>query len=455
MNDRFASEVRLAFDARYVPSPGLEARVLERLHEEAPRARHPRLAAGVAALLGVAVVVPLAWLAIGAQLVGLIPAFAPQSPALSLGAVTADGQAWVVERDITEAPPNPTRNVLFQGDASGWHERLRFNGIYLGMRAAGAYTLIWTMDQPQAARGTIVQPERTVHVYQSADGGHSWAQTPIPAFTTAIPVAVFFDGPRTGWAIAPQTAGPLPRDLYQTTDAGATWSKVGALPAIQPPLGTRSFVPGPSSLHIDVASGRGWMTSGYVATDANSGLWVTADGGRTWSEAALTRPAAMTGYDLTVLEPHQFGGVDVVPVTFRRTGGSDNATANILYVYEGADLSHLGVGRPLFPSTTRVQPVGEEVSLALLDRQHWWVTTQSPTAGDSVQAEPALAATADAGAHWSVFEPAPRILFMAFRDSRSGYALAVEGPRNTNRILATRDGGAHWQHVTLPAFPAG
>ena len=93
-------------------------------------------------------------------------------------------------------------------------------------------------------------------------------------------------------------------------------------------------------------------------------------------------------------------------------------------------------------------------STAILDPQRIWLTSQSLTAGDNVQAGPAVARTSNGGRTWTAAQKTPRILQMIFLDPIRGYALDVTGQTNVNGIVRTTDSGATWQRVTVPVFPA-
>jgi photosystem II stability/assembly factor-like uncharacterized protein len=101
-----------------------------------------------------------------------------------------------------------------------------------------------------------------------------------------------------------------------------------------------------------------------------------------------------------------------------------------------------------------VQPTGDEWQNFYLDASHWWFTAiNNRSAGEPVtQAGPAVARTADGGKTWQVFtdKKAPTILQLSFSDPSNGWALAITGPDNTNILLRTTDGGAHWQQVQIP-----
>ena len=97
-------------------------------------------------------------------------------------------------------------------------------------------------------------------------------------------------------------------------------------------------------------------------------------------------------------------------------------------------------------------PVGDILSITILDSQHIWLTSQSLTGGDNVQTGPAVARTADGGISWTVTHQTWRILEMTLKDATHGYALDVTGDQNVNGILSTSDAGATWHRVNVPVF---
>jgi photosystem II stability/assembly factor-like uncharacterized protein len=437
-----AVAIRDAFDSTHVTSPGLEHRVLSAIPWDQPRARTrslPRMAGALAAVLGVIAIAVL----VAPTLLGrfnLFPGSSPEAPAYSLAAVSGDS-VFVVQR--------ANGNVLLQSKDGGrsWVDRLHFAGVYDGMQMLGADGFIWTIDMSSPdciGNGQACPPpNQFMTVFRTTDGGARWTALPITTFP--VMDAFFVDASR-GWAdsSSPET-GPLNEVLYATTDGGRTWSRIGPLP--QPAPNGQIYGVGHYrvTFHL-LANGNliGWYQGA-------TSLWFTTDDGRTWKPVALDVPAAVAGSAANPMQPVFNGQDGLLPIGYYDQKGPDNATANRIYLY----VSHDGgmTWADPRPGPAGFAPVGDDIAVSILDARHAWLTSQSMSGGDNVQASPAVARTADGAVSWNVAHNAPRILEMAFADPGHGFALDVTGMYNVNGILSTSDGGATWQRVLVPVFP--
>jgi hypothetical protein len=453
--DRMAVEIRDAFDSSYVASPGLEHRVISAIPWERPRERAtsmPRLAGAVGAVLAVlAVGILLAPTLLSKLNVPFPGTSVAEPPAYSLAAVSADS-IFVVQRSGIGGPPNqPAGNVLLQSSdrGSSWSDRLHFTGIYDGMQVFGPDGLIWTIDMssPGCAGGqrNCAPPSYSMTAYRTADGGSTWVGLP----TTNFPVEdVFFLDATHGWADSDSPMMGLGAEvLYQTTDGGKSWSRVGALPPASP----MGYIYGVGNYRVTFSrQPDGSLMGWYVGATQ---LYTTTDEGRSWRPLALSVPAAVAGLTSTPTQPAFDGAEGVLPIAYHDPKGPDNATAKRIYLY----VSHDGGatwGDPR-PAPAGLAPVGDDLSTSILDSKHIWLTSQSLSAGDNVQASPAVAHSSDGGLTWTVAKHEPRILQMTFADATHGYALDVTGTNDVNGILSTSDGGTTWERVAVPIFPAG
>jgi hypothetical protein len=194
----------------------------------------------------------------------------------------------------------------------------------------------------------------------------------------------------------------------------------------------------------------GSLTGWYVGATQ---LYTTTDQGRSWRPLTLSVPVAVAGWTSTPSQPAFSGGEGVLPIAYHDPKGPDNATANRIFLY----VSHGGGvtwGDPR-PAPAGFAPVGDDLSTSILDSRHIWLTSQSLSAGDNVQAGPTVARTSDGGLTWTVAKNTPRILQMTFADATHGYALDVTGTYDVNGIVSTSDGGTTWVRVTVPIFPTG
>jgi len=441
--ERLTVEVRDAFADVYEPSPGLEDRVVAAIPWNEPRpptVSKPRVAgafaAGLAALVVVALIAPTVLNRLGITIPGSNPGTEP--PAYSLAAVTPDS-LFIVQRRGS--------NVLLQSPDGGrtWADRLHFMGVYDGMEMFGKDGFIWSieMDLTDCTSAGCRPPSQHVSLYRSWDGGATWTQLPDPGFPVS---GVFFLDALHGWIDAGSPATGLGSDvLYSSSDGGKSWKLVGGLPQSAP----MSWVYGVGMYHVTFSSNSDGSFRGWYLGDAS--LFTSTDGGHSWQAVVIQGPAALSGWTVTPSQPSITGLDGVLPVAYRDPRGQDNATANQIYLY----VTHDGGttwGTPRSPQVG-FAPVGDVLSITMLDPQHIWLTSQSLTAGDKVEAGPAVAWTSDGGLNWSVETlHTPRILQMTFRDATHGFALDVTGANNVNGILSTSDSGMTWQRVNVPIF---
>jgi photosystem II stability/assembly factor-like uncharacterized protein len=453
--DRVAIGIRDAFDSTYVASPGLEDRVISVIPWERPRdgsTSMPRLAGVAAATLAVLVVGILLAPTLLSRLNLLFPGTSgAEPPAYSLAAVSGDSVFVVQRGGVGGAPNQAVGNVLLQSSDRGtsWSDRLHFAGLYDGMQVFGSDGLIWTLDlsSPGCAAGqrNCAPPSYAMTAYRTSDGGSTWAALPV----TNFPVEdVFFLDATRGWADSDSPITGLGSEvLYQTTDGGTSWSRVGALPPA-PPMG---YVYGVGNYRVTFSRQTdGSLVGWYVGATQ---LYITTDQGRSWRPVALSVPVAVAAWTSTPSQPAFSGEEGVLPVAYHDPKGPDNATANRIYLYVSND-GGATWGDPR-PAPVGFAPVGDILSISILDSRKIWLTSQSQSGGDNVQAGPAVARTSDGGLTWTVAKNTPRILQMTFADASGGYALDVTGTFNVNGILSTSDGGTTWQRVTVPIFPTG
>jgi hypothetical protein len=453
--DRMAVEIRDAFDSTFVASPGLEDRVVSAIPWERPReagTSMPRLAGAAAATIAVLAVgillAPTLLSRLNVQFPGTNTA---EPPAYSLAAVSGDS-VFVVQRGGLGGPPNqPASNVLLKSSDGGksWSDRLHFIGVYDGMQMFGTDGFIWTIDMssPGCAGGqtNCTPPSQALTAYRTGDGGSTWVALPVTTFP--VEDAFFLDAAH-GWA---DSGGPMTglgaEVLYQTTDGGTSWTRVGALPPASP----MGYVYGVGNYRVTFSrQNDGSLTGWYVGATQ---LYMTTDQGRSWRPLALSVPVAVAGWTSTPSQPAFSGKEGVLPIAYHDPKGPDNATANRIYLY----VSHDGGatwGDPR-PAPKGFAPVGDDLSTSILDSRHIWLTSQSLSAGDNVQAGPAVARTSDGGLTWTVAKNTPRILQMTFADATHGYALDVTGTYDVNGIVSTADGGTTWVRVAVPIFPTG
>ena len=242
-----------------------------------------------------------------------------------------------------------------------WSDRLHFIGVYDGMQMFGTVGFIWTIDMssPGCAGGqtNCTPPSQAMTAYRTADGGSTWVALPVTTFP--VEDAFFLDATH-GWA---DSGGPMTglgaEVLYQTTDGGTSWSRVGALPPASP----MGYVDGVGNYRVTFSrQSDGSLTGWYVGATR---LYTTSDQGRSWRPLALSVPAAVAGSTSTPSQPTFTGKEGVLPIAYHDPKGPDNATANRIYLY----MSHDGGatwGDPR-PVPAGFAPVGDDLSTSILD----------------------------------------------------------------------------------------
>jgi photosystem II stability/assembly factor-like uncharacterized protein len=451
--DRLAVEIRAAFDNTHVSSPGLEDRVVSAIPWDRPAERRtsmPRLAGGFAAALAVLAIAILVAPTLMSKLNLQFPGTnGPEPPAYSLAAVSG-GSVYVVQRGGIGAATAPANELLQSTDGGRtWVDRLHYTGIYGGTQVFGANGFTWSIDMTPSGcppgGGSCSKPQsNALTLYGTKDGGATWSALPAPSFPVED---VFFLDPSRGWAASGSPETGLGSDvLYQTADGGKTWSRIAALPSAVP----MGYVFGVGSYRVTFSrADDGSLTGWFVGATQ---LYTSTDNGHSWHPIVLSVPAPVAGWTSTPSQPAFSGPEGVLPIAYHDPKGPDNATANHIYLY----VSHDGGatwGDPR-PAPAGFAPVGDILSISILDARHIWLDSMSFTGGDNVQASPAVARTSDGGLTWTVVKNTPRILQMTFADATHGYAEDVTGTYNVNGILITSDGGATWQRVTVPLFAA-
>ena len=199
-------------------------------------------------------------------------------------------------------------------------------------------------------------------VYRSRDGGESWKNVGLPQSERIVKLAV---DPRNGETVLACVTGKLwsdspERGVYRTTDGGATWTLV---------LKGRNLSTGCGGMSVDAKNPdvvfaslwdfrrKGWtFRSGGEGPDApsGSGLYRSADGGRTWQE--------VTGGGLPD-KPDGRSAVAVAPsdsnVVYAFVEGVKSAlyrSADAGRTWERRDDSQMMVWRPFYFANLIVDP---------------------------------------------------------------------------------------------------
>lgn len=188
---------------------------------------------------------------------------------------TDGGESWAVR-----TPPGVDPIDLTSPTATDWPQAVAF---------AGAEELLIAVDQ-----------SAKVTVFHTTDAGLSWSSASVaPAQvgdTALTALGLSFPTARDGWLLVDLGAGGLntwPVALYRTEDAGTTWELLDrTIDGQDSPSGLSE---GGQKTGIGFATpDRGWM-AGSRGSESATWLYETADAGQTWTRTSL--PAA-EGVDL-------------------------------------------------------------------------------------------------------------------------------------------------------------
>lgn len=133
---------------------------------------------------------------------------------------------------------------------------------------------------PTTNGGWIVAGERETspNLIATQDGGRTWSEIPDPAGQSgAFDQRIYFSSASLGWLLSGSEpgAGQQGKSLYHTTDGGKTWTEIASAPFGDQSGGL------PSSGYVGpivfTTAQDGWIISGRL------GLLHTTDGGKTWN----------------------------------------------------------------------------------------------------------------------------------------------------------------------------
>lgn len=303
---------------------------------------------------------------------------------------------------------------------------LRENGTSLGVISGSE---VWMAD--------IQSP--CTRIRHTTDGGQSWtsASVPLPAGVTngvALCGAPIFVDAQHGWLMEGLgvAAGSEGVAIFRTLDGGATWSEVSAAMYNNTAPSALPFSGDKTGIAFANAS-TGWVTG----TSPAPGFWlyVTHDGGRTWSQQTLPPPPGTASQMQAVTNaPVFFSAMDgVLPVQVDQSQG---AVANFYVTHDG--------GQTWTP--THTVPSAQVSLWSFTDASHWWAL-----AGD------AILVSTDEGQTWTTIRPGGTfnnsIISFDMVTSAIGYAVVMDDNAGTGSLIKTTDGGHSWARV--PATSSG
>ncbi|MGA2490234.1 MAG: hypothetical protein ABSF99_08620 [Anaerolineales bacterium] len=157
-------------------------------------------------------------------------------------------------------------------------------------------------------------------LYRTSDGGIIWNSSPVPFGGGFLQ----FLNASTGRLLADRgaEAGSEAVELFQTSDGGATWVSVFHNDSSQPGSSDSLPLVGVKNGMTFLDANTGWVT-GSLPEDGDVYLYVTHDGGASWSQQSLALPAGYAAYQYMPQAPVFFGDNGFLPLLITMPGRTD------------------------------------------------------------------------------------------------------------------------------------
>ena len=183
----------------------------------------------------------------------------------------------------------------------------------------------------------VILPELPTKILLSSDNGETWKESVVEGSDKMVAYGELREGvvPNGGFIgfwdeggylvlTLPASMGNQPINIYLTADGGDTWSEIGN--------------PYDTGEHYGVVTGAGFSTAeiGFISyryfEDAGPDIWWTSDGGGTWEELMVTLPEEYSSeeYVFTPLSPTFNGPNGIYPI--EALSLSDEST-EMIYLY--------------------------------------------------------------------------------------------------------------------------
>lgn len=323
---------------------------------------------------------------------------------------TDGGVHWKIVTPKSSAPGAESKNALFSPSGSG--SFVRTEDFLTG-------TVAWVLTLPN-------------HFFKTMDGGQTWQPETAPAGT--ILQFTFLDELH-GWIIMQVARAVV---VYQTTDGGATWTRMQKSGSAFP---LQTLFWGVRFLNLTT----GWAVFLNTSVRGSVLIYKTADGGATWQLQHLALPAGAMS-PISVNPPQFFDDkAGVIEVGF--DGGirgqvhqytndrpaSGGGTAGLYVTHDGGATweGPIILNNLEFPD--------------FIDALHGWALNSTDSS---------LLTTSDSGHHWTTVSASPDIAeigLLNFVSSQIGWALQYHqsGPDVLVLLLKTEDGGHTWIQINI------
>jgi photosystem II stability/assembly factor-like uncharacterized protein len=460
------SAIRRDVLAEYeAPSPELAVRVL---HGLPTRGRHGDGRRGRVALQTAAVI--MAGLVIGVATVGVrvargemaLPAGLPfgigglHPPAANYSIVDAQyvsaDRAWIVAQLHVHNGPTVLMNTIDGGKT--WHEQFRIpDGSGIGsFRFWNATDGDLVEDVPSTlapskipgAPGSSNMVSRT---FRTHDGGAHWSLVDLPIDWSNPGGPDFSLTQLEAWRISGRGLSQAPMSLQRTIDGGVHWITVGTIPAGASLGSSLTFTDRQTGwLTANQSKRYAWDANGkpITSTAPTALLWVTRDGGQTWSPVDLPLPVEAAANDVRLESPVLFGRDGLLefevtgpPPTFLPDRSQPPTTQSWMHSYMLQ--SHDG-GRGW--TGLEQTPGGLQQGGALFFDSRHWLLSRGPD----------IEETFDAGATWTTRQVLAAGLEFSFAPWNYIDAKTIWSQVGADRLVRSIDGGASWTAVTPPVI---
>jgi photosystem II stability/assembly factor-like uncharacterized protein len=405
---------------------------------------------------------------------GATPVVAPGSPPSMVSPIMIGGSQFVSQKTGWVAEYRPAMfgpGAIFKTTDGGqhWQKQLRWDG------PNGAQQMLF-----QGNDGLVVAPNgsaptsgcggpASLQIFRTEDGGSHWQTVSLPlgqALCGEPPPLIYFKDPYEGWAIsslpepqpaAPPTCAPCttgnPAGVFHTTDSGRHWVQTAQFQANVGTIGCSGKCVY-SGLDLQGRVEFRDPLNGFIESSCSGDplcLWITRDGGNTWTHVTLTPPVIQANDFVGPHEsPHFFNetdGVLVVYVTSEMTAPA-RPSPPAVYIYTTADGGVHWSGPRQLPVIGTADP-----AFFFLDADHMWMVSDQN-----------VAMSADQGQHWTLHPGVvpPQVFQVTnvpglpqFLTPSQGWTAGVIQPAgqdwSVQSLYTTADGGLHWAAIPMPA----